>query len=286
MSDNTQLLNNFEIGSQLESLFQPKNLAIMFFYISQLFSFLLMPFNICFMLVILGYLFLKKHWGKKLILAGIVLLLFFTNSYLANLIIYSWEPKPKELSSLPTYELGIVLTGVTNIDKLPKDRTYFARGADRVTHTIQLYKMGKIKKILISGGLGFDPVHPLSEAESLRDFMIWAGVKASDIITETKAVNTRENALFSEKIIRSKGFGSGNTDELLLITSAFHMKRAKSCFVKIGINPDTFPVDFYGKIPRVNFKSIIQPDLTALLVWHKLIKEWLGIAVYTLVGYI
>jgi len=258
----------------------------MFFYISQLFSFLIMPFNICLTFILLGLVFKRKRWGKILLPAGIILLLFFSNGYIANLVMHNWEPQPKELSSLPSYELGIVLTGVTNINMLPKDRTYFTRGADRATHTVQLYKMGKIKKILITGGLGYDPVHPLSEAESLRDFMIWAGVTETDIITETKAVNTRENALFSEEIISSKKIGLKSSDKLILITSAFHMKRAKACFLKVGLNPDTFPVDFYGKVPRLNFKSIVQPDVGSLVAWHKLTKEWVGIAVYSLVGYI
>ena len=201
------------------------------------------------MLLLLGYIFNKKSWGKKLLLAGIVLLLFFSNSYLSNLLIYKWEP--------PT-----------------------------ATHTVQLYKMGKIKKILISGGLGFNPVHPLSEAESLRDFMVWAGVDKSDIIVETKASNTRENAVFSEKIITSKEVGLIQSNQLLLITSAFHMKRATACFAKVGLHPDTFPVDFYGKIPRANLRSIIQPSIDSILIWHKLTKEWIGIAVYSLVGYI
>ncbi|WP_316929323.1 YdcF family protein [Cyclobacterium qasimii] len=224
--------------------------------------------------------------GKKHIASWYSIASFFSNSYLSNLIIYNWEPAPKDFSSLPTYELGVVLTGVTHIDKLPKDRTYFSRGADRATHTVQLYKMGKIKKILISGGLGFNPVHPLSEAESLRDFMIWAGVNEKDIIVETKAVNTHENALFSEKIITSGEIELDNPNQFLLITSAFHMKRAEACFNKVGLHPDTFPVDFYGKKPNANFKSIVQPGLQGIMVWHKLTKEWVGIMVYSLVGYI
>lgn len=258
----------------------------MFFYISQLFSFLIMPFNISLTLLFLGFVFKQRPWGKKLLATGIFLLLFFSNGYIANWAIHKWEPQPKALSSLPSYELGIVLTGVTNLNMLPKDRTYFTRGADRATHTVQLYKMGKIKKILITGGLGYDSVHPLSEAESLRDFMVWAGVDESDIITETKAVNTRENALFSERVINSNKINLKPTAKMLLITSAFHMKRAKACFVKVGLNPDTFPVDFYGKVPRLNFKSIVQPDVGSLVAWHKLTKEWVGIAVYSLVGYI
>lgn len=92
----------------------------MFFYISQLFSFLIMPFNICLILILLGFVFKQKSWGKILLPTGIILLLFFSNGYIANWAIHNWEPKPKELSSLPSYELGIVLTGVTNLNMLPK----------------------------------------------------------------------------------------------------------------------------------------------------------------------
>ena len=64
------------------------------------------------------------------------------------------------------------------------------------------------------------------------------------------------------------------------------MKRAEACFKKVGLHPDTFPVDFYGKEPNANFRSIVQPDLEAIMYWHKLTKEWIGIMVYSLVGYI
>jgi uncharacterized SAM-binding protein YcdF (DUF218 family) len=244
-----------------------------------------MPLNICLVLLLLGYFFLKRPWGKKVLLAGIVLLLFISNTFIADVVMYRWEPKPRDFSTMPVYKLGVVLTGVTHSNKLPKDRTFFARGADRATQTVQLYKLGIIKKILVSGGVGLNPVHPLSEAESLRDFMLFAGVKEEDIIIETKAKNTYENAVFSEKIINSHKMYL-NSEQLLLITSAFHMKRASACFAKVGLYPDTFPVDYYGKKPKANFQSIFQPSQHAILVWHKIIKEWVGIIVYTMVGYI
>ncbi len=258
----------------------------MFFYVSQLFSFLIMPFTICLVLTGAGILFINRTWGKKLVLAGFLLSLFFSNSYLANQLMYSWEPPPKAFHTLPEYEIGIILTGVTNIEKTPKDRTYFNKGADRVTHAVQLYKMGKLKKILITGGLGFDPSDDISEAESLGDFMVWAGVKRSDLILETTARNTRENALFTEKLLKEEGLLEQQSSSFLLITSAFHMKRANACFAKTGLYPDTFPVDYYAAAPKLNFKTIFQPSINAILIWHILVKEWVGILIYKIAGYI
>lgn len=258
----------------------------MFFYFSQLFSFLILPFTICLGMLVIGFLFIHKKFGKRLILGALLLFLFFSNSYIANRLMHAWEPEPRELGKLPVYEVGIVLTGITNIDKLPKDRTYFDKGADRVTHALQLYKMGKLKKILISGGLGFDPIDPKSEAESLAEFMVWAGVKKSDLILETKAGNTRENAVFTRQVLDEYGFLSKESERFLLITSAFHMKRAKACFQKTGLYPDTFPVDFYASEPRLTLQSVIQPSVQSIFIWHKLVKEWVGLVAYKLAGYI
>lgn len=105
-----------------------------------------MPFTICLGLLVLGVLFIRRKLGKRLILGALLLFLLFSNSYTSNYLMYAWEPKPRSIGTLPVYEVGIVLTGITNIDRLPKDRTYFNKGADRVTHTLQLYKMGKLKK--------------------------------------------------------------------------------------------------------------------------------------------
>ncbi|SHN34481.1 Uncharacterized SAM-binding protein YcdF, DUF218 family [Cyclobacterium lianum] len=258
----------------------------MFFFLSQLFSFLIMPFTICLILVGLGLIFFKKSWGRKLVLGSFLLSLFFSNSYLANWVMYTWEAPPKAFNSLPEYDLGIVLTGVTHIDKLPKDRTFFNKGADRVTHALQLYKMGKVKRILITGGLGFDPTDQTSEAESLGDFLLLAGVDKGDLLLETAARNTNENALFTKRLLEEKGLVGQNKASLLLITSAFHMKRAESCFIRNGLKTETFPVDYYASTPKLNIKSAIQPSIQAFSVWHILVKEWVGILVYRIMGYI
>ena len=89
-----------------------------------------------------------------------------------------------------------IITFFTNLNKTTTDRTFFGRGADRVTQALQLYRMGKIKKILITGGQGLNPTNTSSEAELLKRFLIMTGMPKTDILIEEKSVNTRENALF------------------------------------------------------------------------------------------
>jgi uncharacterized SAM-binding protein YcdF (DUF218 family) len=102
-----------------------------------------------------------------------------------------------------------------------------------------LYKLGKIKKILISGGSGSLLYPDESESEDLYDFCMIAGVRKKDILLENQSRNTHENAIYSLKIIEEENIEG----KVLLITSAFHMRRSIGCFKKEKIQFDSFSTD-------------------------------------------
>lgn len=214
---------------------------------------------------------------------GIILLVFFTNPFLSNLALLAWEPEFKPFDEIENHEIGIVLTGVTNLSKTAYDRTFFNKGADRITHALQLYQMGKIKKILITGGQGLNPVNPQSEAELLQRFLIMTGMPEEDIWIEDQSKNTAQNAQFTKDFLEKKGINTNQ--EFILITSAFHMFRSKGCFDKVGLKTESFPTDYYSHDVKYDIPSLIFPDSNSIQYWTKLFKEWLGIIVYKLVGY-
>jgi len=193
-----------------------------------------------------------------------------------------WEPQPIDIPSLPIYDVGVVFTGVTQGDKRPNDRVYFKKGADRITHTLQLYNQGKLKHILISGGLGFQQYTQSYAAERLKSFLIMTGVPDSVITVETGALNTYENAVNSTKILNEKF----PDEKYLLITSAFHMKRSKLCLEKQGLTFDTFPTDYYTGRSTLNFDDLFIPKSESILRWQKMSREIVGIITYKLMGYI
>ncbi len=256
----------------------------MFFYFSQFLSFLAMPLTIILILILLGTIFIQRKWGKKVLWTGIALLLFFTNPFLSNLALLAWEQDFKSFDEIETHEIGIVLTGVTNLSKTAYDRTFFNKGADRITHALQLYRLGKIKKILITGGQGLNPVNPQSEAELLKRFLVMTGMPESDILIEDQSKNTAQNAQLTKAFLEENGISTDQ--EFVLITSAFHMKRAKGCFDKVGLKTVTFPVDYSSHEVKYDLPSLIFPNSESISHWHRLSKEWIGITIYSLVGYI
>jgi uncharacterized SAM-binding protein YcdF (DUF218 family) len=196
----------------------------------------------------------------------------------------AWEPEFKPFSEVKNHEIGIVLTGVTNLSKTAYDRTFFNKGADRITHALQLYKEGKIKKIFITGGQGLNPVNPQSEAEVLKRFLLMAGVPEPDVMIEVQSKNTREKPLFTKAFLEEKGIDVDQ--EFILITSAFHMKRSKGCFDKVGLSTEAFPTDYYSSDTKYDIPTLFFPDPYSIFMWHKLVKEWIGISVYKMVGYL
>ena len=126
----------------------------MFFFLSKTLNYLTMPLTLIFMMLVASALLRNAKWKKRLFSIGLVLLFIFSNDFIANEVMRLWEVKTIPYASMSPFEMGIVLTGATIPFLEPNDRVYFTRGADRVTHSVQLYKLGLIKKILISGGSG------------------------------------------------------------------------------------------------------------------------------------
>jgi len=255
----------------------------MFFYLSKFVSFIFMPYTqmcVWFLLAI----FLKNRRLKKgFLLLGVVYLFFFSNRFIINeaLLLMEVPPTPYEAIT-DVYEVGVVLGGVTNSEKTPRDRVYFFKGADRITHAFQLYKLGKIRKILVSGGSSKIVDSEFKEADNLYDFLILCGVPPEDIILENQARNTYENAVFAGEILKKEYPG----EKYLVITSGTHMKRSLLCFEKQELTVDGFSTDFYTKDRYFDLKSMLLPDPSAFYYWHMIIHELLGLISYKVFGYI
>ena len=253
----------------------------MFFYLSKTLSYLAMPLVVTTLLLALGMLFKNKGWGKRLLMLGFFMLVFFSNEFIANEVMLWWEMRPTPFDSLhQTYDYGVLLTGVTSTDKQPSDRVYFHHGADRVVHTVELYKKGIIRHVIVSGGTGRLFTADRKEADDIYKALVLMGVPYNRITVEKESRNTHESAVaVSEMLRQSRG-------RALLITSCFHMRRSLSCFKKQGIDITPFSTDFYTHPRYFTMDVLIVPKVEAWVIWHKLVKEWTGLAAYRLAGYI
>ena len=255
----------------------------MFFILSKTLNSLAMPIVIISVLLLISAFTKRAKWKKVTFSMGLFLLLLGTNDFITNEIIGWWEIPVTRIASIPRkYKLGVVLTGVTRYNAGPEDRVYFGRGADRVVHTLQLYKSGIISKILISGGSGRLIGNKIKEADELAQVFHMMGVPLEDMLIENTSRNTYESAVEVEKMIH----GQYASSDCLLISSAFHLRRARACFEKAGIPMNTFSVDFLSHIRKFYPDILLVPKADCLLIWQTLTKEWVGMMAYKIAGYI
>jgi uncharacterized SAM-binding protein YcdF (DUF218 family) len=255
----------------------------MFFTLSKILNYLTTPLVIVSVLLFISLILRNQKWKRKFLIAGLSLLLLFTNEFIANELIQKWEIGPTPFKEINKhYKYGILLSGVTRSSMEPADRVYFHRGADRVTHSLQLYKLGIIDKILVSGGSGQlnDTGH--READQIASALIMMGVNPEDIMTENKSRNTHESSVEVKSILRK----AVRPEDCLLVTSAFHMRRSKACFAKIGWPIDTFSTDFLAHQRKFTLDILIVPKIEGLAMWNTMIKEWVGCVAYWIAGYI
>jgi uncharacterized SAM-binding protein YcdF (DUF218 family) len=143
---------------------------------------------------------------------------------------------PRALSVIETADAIVLLgggtRGYTHMGRLADLNQH----ADRLVHAAELYKAGKAPVILLSGGA---PRGGKDEAGQMRDLLRVMGVPAQAMLLETESLNTAENAQYSAQLLRARGL-----QRVLLVTSAFHMRRAQRLFSAEGLQVIPAPTDF------------------------------------------
>lgn len=102
--------------------------------------------------------------------------------------------------------------------------------------------------VFVAGGQGTDETQP--ESAVMAAYLLRQGIAPERVIRESESHNTRENLINSEKIAASMGM---ETDRVLLITSAFHLCRAKYIARSLGLDPCGLGCEAPPKILELNY---------------------------------
>lgn len=257
----------------------------MFFALSKIIDFILLPICWIFILLLISYSARSKKLRNRSLLSVLIILLLLSNPWFVNRLYTLYEQPTISLLKNENFTWGIVLGGgMVRANDVPSNKINVGETADRFIQPILLYKSGKIKKILITGGntsIGKIKLDKGHETQDVRQLMIAMGVHPKDIYMETKARNTRENAIYSAQLLKKYI----NREKMLLITSAMHMPRSIRCFEKAGFNIKAYPVDKKGSTNESGILDLITPSDQNLSRSSQLIREISGLIIYKLMGY-
>jgi len=253
-----------------------------FFIASKVFYFLITPVSWIIVLLLAAIFTKQKGRQKFYLVSGVSLLLIFSNPFLINQVMSKWEYPATPRDQLPLTKTAVVLGGMLNQDSEPEEQVHFSESVERILEALLLEKSGLTRELIISGGSGSVLDQSKKESIRLKQFVDELYKKPPKIILDTISRNTYENAVEVYKILELREM----TDQpILLITSAFHMKRSILCFQKQGLTVIPYAVDFKSKPLDFDLGWLV-PSVNALMLWEIVIKEWVGIGAYKVFGYV
>lgn len=228
---------------------------------------LLLPSSFVLLLILIGLvlwlLSKKKKLGKFLAIAGILLYYLFSITPVSNFLLLPLESKYSPLAEkeIKAADKIVLLLGGREADVL--------RGSEVLRIS---YLKNQEVKIIISGT---DPLLPTSEeALGVKRFFVSRGLKEENIIIEGRSRNTWENIRNVKEIVGEKPF--------FLVTSAYHMERAKREFEKVRANPIPAPTDFKIKTEKYTALDFL-PDAKNLRNSDLAVHEYFAILWYNFI---
>ena len=97
---------------------------------------------------------------------------------------------------------------------------------ERAKACATLYKEGRVKYIVPSGGVKWDyNGEKISEADLMKNVLVSEGVPCEVILCDNEARTTKENMICASLVIERK-FEFDNIDSVIIVTSVWHMKRS------------------------------------------------------------
>ncbi len=259
----------------------------MFYFLSKVLFYIFMPIPLVVIAICISIFSKNQKRKKRYLWVALGLIMIFGNGFLANEAMLQWEVPPTDpITITQPFDVGIILTGGMILNKESTPTEIFPdKTADRFIQPLRLYKAGKLKKILISGGntnLTILRKDVTNETLKVAQLLEELGVKKEDILLETKARNTRENALYCIEILK-KNPQLGN--RYLLFTSAFHLRRAVECFKKAGMKVTPFGTTYYAKARSFTINNLILPREENMDISYHFVHEIMGYVIYKIMGY-
>ena len=153
--------------------------------------------------------------------------------------------------------------------------------ADRFFAGVELFQAGKAAILVFTGGWSpTEPVGPL-EGDVLADYAVRMNIPRYQVLTTGRVRNTSEEAAAVSALLKAR---QTDVPRILLVTSAFHMPRARLLFERAGLAVSEFPVDFAGSGGGpVGVMSFV-PTAGALAQTQVAMRELFGRLYYRLVS--
>ena len=244
-------------------------------YLHKILPLFVLPIMLFIIVILIG---LIKN-NKKLIYVAVGVLYIISTPIFSNNFFKLVEGNEyrKPISTIDSTDAIVVLSGMLEINEVG-DSTYVEWGdPDRLFGGIALFKAGKSQKLIFTGGKMPWNKAKKTEGDILKEYAVTNGIPSENIFVTKDVENTADEAVAVKELISP-------SKRIILVTSAFHMYRAKRLFEKQGFEVIPYKVDYKTSRNTVTTFMDFLPSVNNLELTEMSIREILGRIFYLVKG--
>ena len=195
--------------------------------------------------------------SKQSLYIAFFLLVFFSNGILSSLLWQIIESPWRRLTPDQVSESDaiVVLSGGGRRLSSKGSKIIEWNDPDRFLAGLNLMKNEKSSKLIFTGGINPYNKSLPPEGSLYKEEAIKLGIKKENIYVTYPVKNTFEEVIEIKKLL--KKISKKEKQKIILVTSAYHMPRARSIFIKYGFDVRAYPVDFRSE--EINTEYITNP---------------------------
>ncbi len=218
----------------------------------------------------------RRVLGRLLVAAGFFLLYFLSISPISDALLkpLEWGLPPWKDGPVKADAIVVLGGGVRDLTWLELPSEPSGSSQERVVRGIMIYRKHHLPLVLM-GGNGDPSRTKTPDAEAMARTALELGVPSRAVKVENRSRNTLESAKALKGMIKGR--------DIILVTSAYHLKRASAMFRKQGFRVIPAPAGYRYEQKKLTFFSFIphagnlDDSSTAIseyasLLWYSLTK--------------
>ncbi len=215
------------------------------FVFKKIVSVFLYPLPIALLVLIVGVALLWRGrqpvWGRRLVTAGLFLLLLFSFKPVPELAVRVLEDRyavfaPERYADASVRWVVVLGGGINDDPSLPPNDQVAAVSLVRLVEGVRILGFYPEARLLLSGGGYFSTI---PEAAAMREVALMLGVDPARIVAETGSVDTEDQAAKVRALVGEAPF--------VLVTSALHLPRSMALFEQQGLRPLPAPTQHLNR---------------------------------------
>lgn len=237
----------------------------------------LLPLVISPLVIVMGLLTIGIIKKNTLFLIAAVLLIYVSSMPIVSSTLFRFLESGEvrlEPQDTPQADAIVVLSGMLVWVQSKRGLVQEWNDPDRFFAGVELATLSHAPKLIFTGGRLPWESGLETEGHQLKKYAQRLNIPENKIFVTEEVQNTEQEAFAVNKLLK-------NSKNIILVTSAFHMKRAKALFENAGLTVFPYPVDFRVATCTLTLMDFL-PNAGALSQTDAAVHEFAGIVFYKL----